>query len=73
MDVVYHLLQAIIGSYILTFGIIASNGNLLTLLLIMGLSILITHKPTVFNPAVTLMESLQGLITPSQLWSSIFG
>ena len=58
MGFFYTILESTIGSFMLTYGIIASNGNYFGLLIIFALSILITNKPTVFNPAVTVMELL---------------
>lgn len=53
---------AAIGSFIFTYGILASAGNNMAILVIFFLSIMITDRLTVFNPAVSFIELMTAKI-----------
>lgn len=69
----YAFANSLIGSFIFTYGIVASNGNTLAVLTIFFLSLLLSYKANVYNPAVTLMELLNGLITTNDFFCYLAG
>lgn len=73
LELLHQFLEATVGSFILTFGVLASNNNTLAILLIFLFSAIVTRQPTIYNPAVTLMETMQGLRTVRTFWASLAG
>ena len=66
-------MAACIGSFIFTFGIIASNGDFMTIMVIFFLSILLTNRLTIFNPAVSFMELIAARINFKEFIFNVIG
>ncbi|CAD8212511.1 unnamed protein product [Paramecium octaurelia] len=66
-------LIASIGSFLFTYGILASAGNNTAILVIFFLSILMTDRLTVFNPAVSLIDLLMARIGFQEFMFNVIG
>ena len=73
MTMIYAFSNSLIGSFIFTYGVVASNGNTLGILAIFFLSLMLAYKANVYNPAVTLIELLNGLITIKDFFYYLIG
>ncbi|CAD8111975.1 unnamed protein product [Paramecium sonneborni] len=66
-------LIASIGSFIFTYGILSSGGNNMAILVILFLSILMTDRLTVFNPAVSFIDLLYVRIGFQEFMFNVLG